>query len=86
VARVGGEEFLLVLPGVGLEGARRICERARRTIRDTPIDAGGTSVELTVSLGVAQRREGESRDDVTRRADEALYAAKQAGRDRVIIA
>jgi len=84
VARVGGEEFLLVLPGASLEVARRVCERARRSIRDTPIEVGGTSLPITLSFGVARRAEAESREDVTRRADEALYEAKQSGRDRVV--
>ncbi len=84
VARVGGEEFLLVLPGAHIEVARRVCERARRSISDHPIEVGGSSLRVTISFGVAQHAAGETRDDVTRRADAALYEAKQTGRNRVV--
>lgn len=86
VARVGGEEFLMVLPGVDAEGAWNICERARRAIGESPIDAAGTPVSITISVGIAQHVEGESRAELLKRADDLLYAAKRAGRDRVLTA
>lgn len=83
VVRYGGEEFLLLLPEVDLLTAQRIAERARATVAASAL---GPQVRVTVSLGVAERRPGESRDDLIRRADAALYAAKDAGRNRVELA
>ncbi|MGC8644334.1 MAG: diguanylate cyclase, partial [Isosphaeraceae bacterium] len=82
VARVGGEEFLLLLPGHPLETATIIAERLRRsTVRATPKGLG--QHWLTASFGVAQAMHGEAPADLLRRADKALYRAKSNGRDRV---
>ena len=83
VVRVGGEEFLLVMPGLDLSHAEHVAERARLTLeRSTPpVDGAG----VTVSLGVATRRPGESRDALIARADRAMYEAKQRGRNQVAI-
>lgn len=87
IVRWGGEEFLLVLPGVGAEQAERIVDRARAAVADETIDlGGGRVVRITVSVGVAERRAGEPRDAVIARADDALYVAKQSGRNRVALA
>lgn len=86
VVRYGGEEILLVLPGVTRAHAEVVAERARLAVRMTPLRAPLSVVHVTVSLGVAERREGESRDGVITRADKALYRAKDQGRDRVIAA
>lgn len=83
VARVGGEEFMLVLPGITRTMAARIAERARHRIERAPVSAGGHRIEITASFGVATRREGESIDETIARADAALYQAKEAGRNRV---
>lgn len=82
VLRLGGEEFLLVLPRAGLAAACALGERVRERVRAT-VHAGDTPV--TISAGVAHRREGESRDALLARADAALYRAKAAGRDRVFV-
>lgn len=76
IARYGGEEFLVVLPSTDLDEAVRATERLRAVV---PRDQ-------RVSAGVARFAPGETADDLTRRADEALYAAKRAGRDRVVAA
>jgi diguanylate cyclase (GGDEF)-like protein len=76
LARYGGEEFTVVLPGVGLEQAREMLEAVRLA---TPGD-------VTVSVGLAERLDHEPSFDVLHRADEALYAAKEAGRDRIATA
>jgi diguanylate cyclase (GGDEF)-like protein len=86
VVRWGGEEFLLVLPGVELGRAKRIVERARSWIEGEPIEVEGRCVGVTVSMGVAERRDGETRLGLIARADEALYAAKNLGRNRVELA
>ncbi len=79
VARYGGEEFVVVLPGVGIEEASRLAERLRMAIAHAPL--GGRRV--TASLGVSTWKPGDAGEDMVRRADHALYAAKEQGRDRV---
>ncbi|RJK97108.1 GGDEF domain-containing protein [Vallicoccus soli] len=80
VARLGGEEFLVVLPGGDLAAGRALGERLRRAAQA----AGGADLpSFTVSVGVAAGRVVESVDDLYRAADEALLRAKRAGRDRV---
>jgi diguanylate cyclase (GGDEF)-like protein len=86
VVRWGGEEFLLVLPGVELERARRVVERARSWVENEPIAVDGTPLPVTISIGVAERRPNESRLQLIARADEALYVAKNSGRNRVELA
>jgi diguanylate cyclase (GGDEF)-like protein len=86
VVRFGGEEFLLILPGVGVDMAARIADRARSVLAQSPLAVGATSIPVTISLGVAERREGEDRDSVIRRADAAMYRAKRGGRNRVELA
>lgn len=85
VGRLGGEEFLVVLPGTDLEAARQVAERIRENV--AAIDPLHTAlpVALTISLGVAASGPaGDSVSDMLRRADAALYDAKRAGRNRVI--
>jgi diguanylate cyclase (GGDEF)-like protein len=86
VVRVGGEEFLLVLPGVDLARATVVAERARSAVEAHPTPIDDTRIESRVSMGVAQRGHAETRDAVIARADEALYRAKLAGRNRVVAA
>ncbi|MCA9609277.1 MAG: sensor domain-containing diguanylate cyclase [Myxococcales bacterium] len=84
VVRVGGEEFLLVLPGASREQAVRVAERARASIERARIVVGESTVSVTMSFGVAERRLDETRDEVIARADAALYRAKDEGRNRVV--
>lgn len=86
VARYGGEEFLMVLPGATEKQALRIAERAREAVAREPIRAGDLEVPVTVSFGVAEWSAGESRDSLVKRADDALYEAKEGGRDQVVSA
>lgn len=79
VARWGGEEFIAVLP-VSLEGASVFCERVRAEIAEMPCPGVG---HVTISAGVAERREGDAAEDVMKRADERLYRAKAEGRNCV---
>jgi diguanylate cyclase (GGDEF)-like protein len=84
VARTGGEEFVLVLPGASAEIGQRVAERILRTVRTDPFAAGGGEpLAVTVSIGCASGRLEQAR--VTA-ADQALYRAKQAGRDRAVAA
>jgi diguanylate cyclase (GGDEF)-like protein len=80
--RYGGEEFMVVLPETDLNEAAVFAERVRGVVKEQPIKGA----DVTVSIGVAQYREADaSVDDVIKRADEALYRAKETGRDRVVV-
>lgn len=80
IARLGGEEFVMLLPGAAVEPARLQCEFLRQEIALLPIN-----LPVTVSIGVAQLQPGESPDQCLKRADQALYQAKRDGRDRVVV-
>ena len=84
VGRLGGEEFLVVLPQTGLEAARQAAERIREQVGALKTRHLLDASQLTVSLGVTVSRPGQDGlSDLLRRADEALYAAKHGGRNRV---
>jgi diguanylate cyclase (GGDEF)-like protein len=87
VGRWGGEEFLVLLPGADLSTAAAAAERLREAVELTPLAAGGgASLHLTVSVGVAAlTAEASSLDDLLKAADGALYRAKAAGRNRVLV-
>jgi diguanylate cyclase (GGDEF)-like protein len=86
-ARYGGEEFAVALPGVDAPVAARIAERIRASIESYVFKIGeGRTLRKTGSLGVAALAPGETREQLIRRADQALYAAKQGGRNRVVVA
>jgi two-component system cell cycle response regulator len=80
LGRLGGEEFLVLLPDTDASAAGRMAERVRAEVAAAP-----TAVPVTVSIGLATWA-GESADEFLQRADEALYAAKDAGRNRVMAA
>jgi two-component system cell cycle response regulator len=84
--RMGGEEFVVVMPGIDLELAQQIGERVRAGIAAEPFNGGPRGAfDVTASVGVAalEARDG-SLDDLIERADQALYAAKRQGRNRVV--
>lgn len=86
LGRFGGEEFLVVLRGSDEEGGRQAAERILVAVTGEPFQTAGGTVRVTVSAGVAAWRPGESEVDLLRRADRALYRAKEEGRNRVIVA
>lgn len=91
VARYGGEEFVVVLPDADVETALEVAENCRRALREHPVRlADGSRVRVTASLGLATLGDHPDRpvaaDDLILRADRALYSAKDAGRDRVVLA
>lgn len=86
LCRWGGEEYLLLMKGCDLNRAQIIAEHIRTTVKETPIDHAGQSIPITVSLGVAEHRDEESNTLMFGRADQALYRAKESGRDRVCTA
>jgi diguanylate cyclase (GGDEF)-like protein/PAS domain S-box-containing protein len=85
VARVGGEEFAVLLPSSSLEGAAVVAERLRELVARQPVLCEGVTISYTVSAGIAAIAAGESidLDTLIKRADQALYAAKANGRNRV---
>ena len=83
VGRYGGEEFLVVAPGCGVTDGVDLAERLRKCICGGPIDASGDTISVTMSFGVAATCDMKQVNELLRVADEALYAAKKAGRNRV---
>jgi len=81
--RTGGEEFALLLPDAPHALACQTAERLRRAVEAAVFDVDGRAIQVTVSLGVACYQSGEDSARVYQRADERLYAAKRAGRNRV---
>jgi two-component system cell cycle response regulator len=87
VARYGGEEFVFLLPQTDLDGARKVADKVRGEIAVAPIDTENGPLTITLSAGVASHpRHGTSVDSLLRAADRALYAAKAAGKNRVVTA
>lgn len=92
-ARYGGEEFVVLLPGTDVASALLLAERIRRSVSGSPIDLpNGEAVTITASIGIAEVQPAPEADDLKTigdsliaRADVALYAAKAAGRDRVMV-
>jgi two-component system cell cycle response regulator len=85
IGRIGGEEFLLVMPGVGPRDTEIVLERLRRAVADKPVSAQGQEVTVTVSIGGAVCQ-GETMDELLKLADDALYKAKNQGRNKVVLA
>ncbi|MDI7774122.1 PleD family two-component system response regulator [Asticcacaulis sp. EMRT-3] len=85
--RFGGEEFVVLMPETDASDALNIAERVRSQVAEKPfVLANGASLQVTVSVGVATSLGlGDSREALLKRADEAVYEAKQAGRNRVIV-
>jgi len=82
--RYGGEEFCIVLPDTGLEGAQFAAGRIRRATEETTIKAYDTSIRTTVSIGISQYpQDGQKVSELVDKADWALYRAKKQGRNRV---
>ncbi len=82
VARYGGEEFAVILPSTTSAESKRAGERAREKIAQHSFCADGQEMQLTVSVGIANAMNGDDADLLIRRADAALYTAKQNGRNR----
>ena len=85
VGRYGGEEFLFILKNTPLDAGREVAERVRAHVNGDKIQGGGASLDVTVSIGIAQARPHETVNSLIERADTALYAAKSAGRNCVFV-
>ena len=83
IARFGGEEFVLLIPGTPLEGAQQLLETLRTAIESCPFHFKGERVTITLSAGVSAFAAGERAEQVFERADQALYRAKRSGRNRI---
>ena len=82
-ARVGGDEFVVLLPGADAPAARAFAERVRRLLAD-PRSIVAAEVALSISAGIATNTAAQDAGDLVQRADRALYHAKSGGRDRVV--
>ena len=81
----GGEEFLLIFPNTELDEAATIGERIRQAVKNAVIAAADENIKVTVSIGISNLTRGDEESNQSlSRADQALYKAKNAGRDRVI--
>jgi len=85
VARVGGEEFALLMPQTELEQAQLICERVRVTVARHRFGTHSQPLNISISVGLAQLEPSDDEERVLRAADHALYQAKNEGRNRVVL-
>ena len=86
LARWGGEEFVLMLTDTSADQARGLLERTRQAVQALEIAHSAGSLQLTVSIGLAQHLPGDTVEHTLERADQALYHAKALGRNRVVVA
>ncbi len=83
-ARYGGEEFVILLPKTNLKHGHEIAERLRKTVAETRFTYNSDELPVTISVGVADYRRGvETGTDLFKRADKAVYSAKESGRNQV---
>lgn len=83
VSRWGGEEFLFILPQTSAKNAAIIAEKIRSSVESHPINVQGTSIDVTICIGIAQFEESSHIDEVINSADKFLYLAKESGRNQV---
>ena len=88
IVRYGGEEFLAILPGASRNDLYNVGERLRRMIEDAAVADGEQTIRVTVSIGATAYPEVDAEDEtaLVKQADKALYAAKESGRNRVLMA
>jgi diguanylate cyclase (GGDEF)-like protein len=76
--RIGGEEFVIILPHTNIENAKSIAQKLRITVESSKV-----IIPITISFGVVEYKKGENLDSIFKRVDNALYKAKKSGRNRV---
>jgi len=84
LARFGGEEFIVLLPDTALEDAQKALIRLQRELTKRIFLNDNEKILITFSAGVTDYRNDDTQNSVTKRADEAMYAAKKAGKNRVV--
>jgi len=85
LARYGGEEFVLIMPGADKDAAKVVAEKLRKTVEESGFHFKGKPVSITISGGIAEFKKNDTTGSVFERADKALYAAKEGGRNRVVV-
>lgn len=85
VGRWGGEEFMFLLPDTGLEGAHSLAEKIRGAVEEKTFSIADGAAGVTLTMGVTACRPEENAEAVMLRADTALYAGKNAGRNQVVV-
>lgn len=85
VSRIGGEEFAIMFPETGVRAAEHVVVRLQTALREEAIEAQKGVLRFTVSIGLVERRAKETFASVLQRADEAMYQAKEEGRDRLVV-
>lgn len=85
IARVGGEEFLILLPNTSLSGAKVHCENIRQMIEQLKIKDGNNSISFTVSMGLTFFKEDDTLDSVLLRTDDSLYQVKRSGKNSLLV-
>lgn len=83
--RFGGEEFVVILPGAGIDGTEKFAQRVRQAIEESTFETDTGTLGVTVSIGVACHVPNESRKELFERTDQALYSAKNNGRNCIVV-
>ncbi len=83
--RIGGEEFVLILPKTSLQGAAPLVEKIRKSVGETNFHFKQQKVNISLSAGLSCMRENDTTESLYERADKALYQAKNSGRDRLVV-
>ncbi len=83
--RIGGEEFAIVLPETSMQGAVEIAERVRRNLENSAVLHEGSEFFITASIGISEYIDGDTRESLLNRADQAMYKAKESGRNRICL-
>jgi diguanylate cyclase (GGDEF)-like protein len=86
LARIGGEEFAILLIESDLETAYQVALRVQQKVKEVTVESEDSEIQVTVSIGISmQRDEDNTLDDIFKRADDALYQAKNSGRNRIVV-
>lgn len=85
IGRWGGEEFMIVLPDTDITGGKDVLEKLRKNVSTYPVKTDGTSIKVTITLGVAASNESETINDIIKLADNALYEGKRGTKNCIVL-